>query len=176
MSQYTIFLQKVVFLTQIFFMNIKLIVVGKTDSGAFLSIFNDYAKRINRYVKFEMKVVKDVPKTAKTPPEIVRKKEAEQLIQNITETDYVILLDEKGTEFKSTEFADFLNKKFTQSLKNIVFIIGGAYGFDKSVYERCNFMCSMSKMTFSHQIIRIIFAEQLYRAFTIINNEPYHNE
>lgn len=157
-------------------MNIKLIVIGKTDSDAISTIFNNYAKRINKYVKFDMKAVKDVPKTAKTPPEIVRKKEAEQLLQNINETDYVILLDEKGNEFKSTEFADFLNKKFTQSLKNVVFIIGGAYGFDKSVYERGNYMISMSKMTFSHQIIRVIFAEQLYRAFTIINNEPYHNE
>ncbi len=106
----------------------------------------------------------------------MKEKEGEAILKKINPGDYLILLDDKGKEFSSTQFASYLEGLFNQSLKNIVFVVGGAYGFSEAVYKRANAKLSLSKMTFSHQIIRVIFYEQLYRAFTIINKEPYHHE
>ncbi|MBS1613803.1 MAG: 23S rRNA (pseudouridine(1915)-N(3))-methyltransferase RlmH [Bacteroidetes bacterium] len=153
-------------------MKITLILVGKTAVKEVKAICDDYAKRINRYVKFEEIVIDsikidDIPK--------LKLKEGELILKKIAPTDHVILLDDKGKEYTSEQFAAQIEGYFNQSYKNVCFIVGGAYGFSPDVYARANGKLSLSKMTFSHQIIRAIFAEQLYRAFTIINNEPYHH-
>lgn len=153
-------------------MKITLILVGKTAVKEVKAICDDYSKRINRYVKFEEVVIDSIKidDIAK-----LKQKEGELILKKIQPTDHVILLDDKGKEYTSEQFAGQIEGYFNQSYKNICFIVGGAYGFSAEVYERANGKLSLSKMTYSHQIIRAIFAEQLYRAFTIINNEPYHH-
>lgn len=153
-------------------MKITLILVGKTAVKEVKAICDDYAKRINRYVKFEEIVIDSIKidDIAK-----LKLKEGELILKKIAPTDHVILLDDKGREYTSEQFSAQIEGYFNQSYKNVCFIVGGAYGFSPDVYARANGKLSLSKMTFSHQIIRAIFAEQLYRAFTIINNEPYHH-
>jgi 23S rRNA (pseudouridine1915-N3)-methyltransferase len=155
-------------------MKITLILTGKTTSADIKSICADYQKRINHYCKMEEVVIESGLKSADTKK--VKDKEGELILKKIIPGDYVILLDDKGKEFTSTQFAAYLEGLFNQSLKNICFVAGGAYGFSDELYKRANAKLSLSKMTFSHQIVRAIFSEQLYRAFTIINNEPYHHE
>lgn len=156
-------------------MKITLITVGKTASKEVKTIFDDYAKRIGRYTKFEEVTLDN--SALKIPDVIkVKQKEGELILKKLSATDYVILLDENGKEYTSVNFAAMLESLFNQSHKNICFVVGGAFGFSVEVYDRCNAKLSLSKMTYSHQIIRAIFAEQLYRAFTIINNEPYHHQ
>lgn len=155
-------------------MKITLLAIGKTNSAEIRNIFDDYAKRINRYTKFEAVYI-DNHQQKFSDNEKQKIKEGELILKKLQAGDYLILLDEKGKEFNSVQFAEQLNSLFNQSIKNIYFVIGGAYGFSDEVYLRSNAKISLSRMTFSHQIIRTIFAEQLYRAFTIINNEPYHH-
>ena len=155
-------------------MKITLLVVGKTSSVEIKSICDDYRKRINHYVKIDELVIENSQKIS--DPKKAKEREAELILKKILPGDYVVLLDDKGREFNSIQFAGYIEGLFNQSLKNIVFIIGGAYGFSDTVYKRANGKLSLSKMTFSHQIIRAIFSEQLYRAFTIIHKEPYHHE
>lgn len=153
-------------------MKITLILVGKTAVKEVKTICDDYGKRINRYVKFEEIIIDSIKidDIAK-----LKLKEGELILKKIAPTDHVILLDDKGKEYTSEQFAAQIEGYFNQSYKNVCFIVGGAYGFSTDVYTRANGKLSLSKMTFSHQIIRAIFAEQLYRAFTIIHNEPYHH-
>lgn len=155
-------------------MKITLLVTGKTTSPEIRAIFDDYAKRINRYTRFE-EILLDNNSIRIQDREKVKELEGQLQMKKITPGDFVVLLDENGKEFTSVQFAARLNEWFNQSHKNICFVIGGAYGFSEAVYQRSNAKVSLSKMTFSHQIIRAIFAEQLYRAFTILNNEPYHH-
>ena len=155
-------------------MKITLILVGKTSSADIKSICLDYQKRISHYTKMEEVVIENGLKSADTKK--VKEKEGELILKKIAPGDYVILLDDKGKEYTSTQFAGYLEGLFNQSLKNICFVVGGAYGFSDELYKRSSAKLSLSKMTFSHQIVRAIFAEQLYRAFTIINNEPYHHQ
>lgn len=157
-------------------MTIELIAIGKTDLGEVSSLFDIYAKRVSRYVKFSFTTLPDVRVSKKTAPAVVKRQEGEMLLRRIGDGDYVVLLDEQGEEMRSREFASWLDKRIAAGGKRICFIIGGAYGFSDDVYARSDSKLSLSKMTFSHQIIRAIFAEQLYRAFSIINNEPYHND
>jgi 23S rRNA (pseudouridine1915-N3)-methyltransferase len=155
-------------------MKITLLLVGKTTSTDIKNICADYNKRINHYAKMEEVVIENTVKTGDANK--VKEKEGELILKKIGPGDYVILLDDKGKEFTSTQFATYLEGLFNQSLKNIFFVVGGAYGFSDALYKRANAKLSLSKMTFSHQIVRAIFAEQLYRAFTIMNNEPYHHQ
>ena len=155
-------------------MKITLILVGKTTSADIKNICADYKKRINHYVKMEEVVIENTVKASDTGK--IKDKEGELILKKITAGDYVILLDDKGKEYTSTQFASYLEGLFNQSLKNICFVVGGAYGFSDELYKRANGKLSLSKMTFSHQIVRAIFAEQLYRAFTIMHNEPYHHQ
>jgi Uncharacterized conserved protein len=157
-------------------MKILLITVGKTNFGWVEQAVEMYSKRIKKYINFEIKYILDVKNTKNMTPEIQKNKEGELILSALDSKDSVILLDEKGNEFSSIEFADFVSNKMLISTKSLVFVIGGAYGFSKDVYKRANGKLSLSKMTFSHQSIRLIFAEQLYRTFTIINGEPYHHE
>lgn len=156
-------------------MKILLIEVGKTKESWLTEGIDKYHKRIMHYCDFDIFTINDRNK-GKIEPELCKKTEGEQVLSKIKDNDYVCLLDERGSYFSSIELSEWFNKRLQQTSKSIVFVIGGAYGFSQSVYDRANAQLSLSKMTFSHQIIRLIFAEQLYRVFTILNHEPYHHE
>ncbi len=157
-------------------MNIELIVVGKTDSKEVAALVDMYLKRINFYNRFNISYIPDI-RNAKNLSEAQQKSsEGEAILRLLDDSDRVVLLDEKGQEFRSIEYAEWLQKRMNSGIKRLVFIIGGPYGFSDAIYKRANEKISLSKMTFSHQIIRAIFTEQLYRAFSIINNSPYHHE
>lgn len=157
-------------------MTIELIVIGKTDSEAVSSLTEQYLKRINHYIKFSVTTLPDIRNTKKISENSQKRQEGEMLLKNISEGDYVVLLDEKGEQYRSVEFAAWLQKRLNSSVKKLTFIIGGPYGFSENVYKRADSAISLSKMTFSHQLVRTIFCEQLYRGFTILKNEPYHHE
>ena len=151
-------------------MKIGLIVIGKTDAGYFVEAINEYKNRLTHYIPFEMEVIPDI-KNVKNLSE-AQQKEKEALQPG----DYLVLLDEKGKEFTSMQFSTYLEKKMHTVPKRLVFVVGGPYGFSEAVYKAASEKISLSKMTFSHQMIRLIFIEQIYRAMTILNNEPYHHE
>ena len=155
-------------------MKIKLLVVGKTSNSHLTSLINDYSKRINYYMKFEIIMINNV-KLKKINPLELKKIEGNSLLKKINKKDLVFLLDEKGDSYSSIQFSELIEKKTITKSKDLIFVIGGAYGFSSDLYDRCNSKISFSKMTTSHQLIRLFVAEQIYRAFTIINNNPYHN-
>lgn len=157
-------------------MNIELIVIGKTDSKEVAALVEMYAKRVNFYCKFAMTVLPDVRNTRKLSERQQQAAEGEAILRQLTDGDYVTLLDERGEAYRSVEFAVWLQKRLNSGVKRLVLVIGGPYGFSEEVYRRADAKLSLSKMTFSHQIVRAIFAEQIYRAFTILGNEPYHHE
>lgn len=157
-------------------MNIELIVIGKTDSKEVEALVEMYARRVNFYCKFALTALPDVRNTKNLTVKQQRTAEGELLMRQFSDGDYVVLLDERGDEFRSVEFAYWLQKRLNSGLKRLVIVIGGPYGFSDKVYARADAKLSLSKMTFSHQIVRAIFAEQIYRAFTILGNEPYHHE
>lgn len=157
-------------------MKIVLLVIGKTDAGYFIEAINEYNKRLSHYISFEIQTIPDIKNTKKLTTEQQKEKEGELILKNIQNGDQVILLDERGKEYSSVQFASYLEKKMHLVSKRLIFIIGGPYGFSKGVYERANEKLTLSRMTFSHQMVRLIFVEQLYRAMTILNNEPYHHE
>ena len=157
-------------------MNIELIVVGKTDSKEVNALVDNYTKRINFYNRFNITYIPDVKNTKSLSESQQKTTEGEAILRLLDPSDRVVLLDEKGLEFRSIEYADWLQKRMNSGVKRLVFIIGGPYGFSPEVYARANEKISLSKMTFSHQIIRVIFTEQLYRAFSILHNSPYHHE
>ncbi|MFI3302201.1 MAG: 23S rRNA (pseudouridine(1915)-N(3))-methyltransferase RlmH [Rikenellaceae bacterium] len=157
-------------------MNIELIVIGKTDSREVESLFELYAKRVNHYAKFSLTTLPDIKNTRNLSIKQQRTMEGDAILRQLTDSDYVVLLDERGVEYRSLEFAEWLQKRMNSGVRRLVLVIGGPYGFSDDVYARANGKLSLSKMTFSHQIIRAIFAEQIYRAFTILKNEPYHHE
>lgn len=155
-------------------MEIKLIVVGKTKRTELSKLIDEYIKRINFYCRFKIIEVNSV-KSKKISEEEIKKVEGDNILKNLNKNDILILLDERGKSYGSRKFSEFISSK-TQTNKNLTFVIGGAFGFSNSIYEKSNDLVSLSSMTFSHQIIRLFFTEQLYRAFTIINNHPYHND
>lgn len=156
-------------------MNVELIVVGKTDSKEVNSLVEEYKGRIGFYTRFGITVIPDVKNTRSMSEQQQKKSEGEAILKLLQPSDYVVLLDERGMQPTSEEFADWMQKRMASGCKRLVFIIGGPYGFSQEVYERAGGKISLSRMTFSHQIVRAIFAEQLYRAMTIINHEPYHH-
>ena len=155
-------------------MEIKLIVVGKTKSSELVRLINEYVKRINFYKKFKIIVVNSL-KSKKNSEKEIKKIEGENILKSVKKNELIFLLDENGKSFNSRKFADFLSNKFKTN-KSIVFVVGGAHGFSNEIKQKSNEIISLSEMTFSHQIIRLFFTEQLYRALTIINNHPYHND
>jgi 23S rRNA (pseudouridine1915-N3)-methyltransferase len=157
-------------------MQIKLIAIGKTDNKAIIALMEEYSKRLNFYIKFEFEVIPDLKNTKSLSEILQKEKEGELILKNIIPSDDVILLDERGKSYTSIDFSDFLQKKMNAGLKQLIFVIGGPYGFSDQMYTRANAKLSISKMTFSHQMIRPFFIEQLYRGFTILRNEPYHHE
>lgn len=157
-------------------MKICLLVVGKTDEAYLQKGTEIFLKRIPHYLPFEMKVIPDIKNTKNLSPEQQKEREGESILQQLAPSDELILLDECGAEFTSVTFAQFLERKMLSGIKRLVFVVGGPYGFSDRVYSRSNSSLSLSKMTFSHQMVRLIFAEQLYRALTILKGEPYHHE
>jgi 23S rRNA (pseudouridine1915-N3)-methyltransferase len=157
-------------------MKIKLIAIGKTDSQDLINLVNTYKNRLQHYVKFELFVIPDLKNVKNISENQQKEKEGELILKQLLPTDQLILLDEKGKEFRSIEFSQFLQKKMNSGIKQLVFVIGGPYGFSENVYLTAQGKVSLSKMTFSHQMIRLFMVEQIYRGFTILKNEPYHHE
>ncbi len=156
-------------------MKIKLLYVGKTDEKSLLNLIQKYEKRIKNFISFDLIQINDLKNTKNLPVEQQKEKEGELILQKLSPSDFVVLLDEKGQEYTSKKFAAFLQKKMNSGIKNLVFVIGGPYGFSSKVYQRANSQLALSQMTFSHQLIRLIFVEQLYRALSILHNHPYHH-
>ena len=156
-------------------MKTTLILVGKTTSKHFAAVIDDSVERIGHYMPFAVAVIPELKNTKSLSEEQQKEREGELILQRLKPADTVVLLDERGTESSSIKFAQWLQRK-QASAKHLVFVVGGPYGFSKAVYDRANEKISLSQMTFSHQMIRLIFTEQLYRACTIIKGEPYHHE
>lgn len=156
-------------------MTIKLLAIGKTDSKELQSIIDDYQKRLGFYVKFEFDIIPDLKNAKNLTEDQQKQKEGELILNKINPSEILILLDENGKQFDSVAFSDYLQKHMNSGVKQLVFVIGGPYGFSDEVYQKANGKISLSKMTFSHQMIRLFFIEQLYRGFTILKNEPYHH-
>lgn len=157
-------------------MKICLLVIGKTDATYIIDAVKEYAGRVNHYLQFEMQTIPDIKNAKNLTLEQQKEKEGEIILKSLQAGDYLVLLDEQGKEFTSVQFANYIEKKTHTVSKRLVFVIGGPYGFSASVYHKALEKISLSKMTFSHQMIRLFFVEQLYRAMTILNNEPYHHE
>ena len=156
-------------------MKVELILVGKTADRHFQAGIQDYTERINHYLPFKITVIPEIKNTKNLSEEQQKTKEGEEILKIVKPSDVVVLLDEHGKEYRSVEFAAWMQKKQNNS-RNLVYVIGGPYGFSKEVYQRADEQISLSKMTFSHQMVRLIFTEQLYRACSIIKGEPYHHE
>ena len=154
----------------------KLIVIGKTKFKFLLDGENEYEKRLKHYCKFSERIIPDIKNARNLSKKELKEKEGRLILDSLKNSDYVILFDDKGITLSSIEFSEFLNNKMVSSANELVFIIGGAFGFSQSIYKRANNKLSFSKMTFSHQMMRMIFKEQLYRAYTILKGEKYHHE
>ena len=156
-------------------MNIVLLVVGKTSEDYLAAGILEYQKRLCNYIRFSIIEISNVKKNKKTSKFEIIRDEGVEIFKHINSSDYVVLLDEKGESFQSVNFAQKLQSWMMMSKKRLVFIVGGSYGFSSKIYDRGDEQLSLSKMTFSHQMIRLFFTEQLYRAFSILNKQPYHN-
>ncbi|MCF6279309.1 MAG: 23S rRNA (pseudouridine(1915)-N(3))-methyltransferase RlmH [Flavobacteriaceae bacterium] len=157
-------------------MKIKLLAIGKTDNKNLQRLIETYQNRLKHYIKFEISIIPDIKNVKNLSENQQKEKEGELILKQLQPTDQLVLLDEKGNQFRSIEFAKFLQKKMNSGIKQLVLVIGGPYGFSDAVYKKSNGKISLSKMTFSHQMIRLFLVEQLYRGFTILKNEPYHHE
>ncbi|MDG1039774.1 MAG: 23S rRNA (pseudouridine(1915)-N(3))-methyltransferase RlmH [Polaribacter sp.] len=157
-------------------MKIKLLAIGKTDDKNLLQLIDVYQKRLKHYIKFELEIIQDIKNVKNLSEDQQKEKEGELILSKLQNTDQLVLLDDKGKDFTSIEFSKYLQKKMNSGIKQLVLVIGGPYGFSESVYKKSNGKISLSKMTFSHQMIRLFVVEQLYRGFTILKNEPYHHE
>lgn len=156
-------------------MTIKLIAIGKTDNQSLIALIDDYQKRLNFYVKFNLEIIPDIKKAKNLSETQQKQKEGEFILGAISASDVLILLDETGRQMDSVGFSCYLQKHMNSGIKQLVFVIGGPYGFSDEVYKQAMGKLSLSKMTFSHQMVRLFFIEQLYRGFTILRNEPYHH-
>ena len=156
-------------------MTIKLLAIGKTDNKQLQQLIDDYKKRLGFYIKFELEIIPDLKKVKNLSEDQQKQKEGDLILSKITPTDILILLDENGKQYDSVQFANYLQKHMNSGIKQLVFVIGGPYGFSPEVYSKARGKVSLSKMTFSHQMVRLFMIEQLYRGFTILKNEPYHH-
>jgi 23S rRNA (pseudouridine1915-N3)-methyltransferase len=156
-------------------MQIKLISIGKTDNKQLQQLIDEYQKRLKHYIKFDFEVIPDPKNTKNLSKTQQKQKEGELILSKINTFDFMVLLDENGKQMDSVLFANYLQKHMNSGIKRLVFVIGGPYGFSEEVYSKSQSKLSLSKMTFSHQMVRLFFIEQLYRGFTILRNEPYHH-
>lgn len=157
-------------------MNIKLIAIGKTDNKNLQALIDEYTKRLGFYIKFDLDIISDIKNVKNLSESEQKVKEGQLILSKLAPTDQLILLDENGKEFNSVGFSDFLQKKMNSGIKTLVFVIGGPYGFSEEVYQKAQGKVALSQMTFSHQMVRLFVIEQIYRGFTILNNEPYHHQ
>ena len=157
-------------------MKIVLVVVGKTNEKYLIEGISDYQKRLKHYINFEIVEILNIKNAKNFSEKQLIKKEGEMILKQINTSDYLVLLDDQGNDFSSPSFAEKLQQWMISGKKRLVFVVGGAYGFSQQVYDRGNEKLSLSKMTFSHQMVRLFFVEQLYRGYSILNNEPYHHE
>ena len=157
-------------------MTIKLLAVGKTDDKDLKKLIDQYVKRLKHYCKFKIEIIPDIKKSKKMDENLQKQKEGELILTKTQASDILVLLDENGKNFSSVGFSTWLQKQMNTGMKQLIFVIGGPYGFSDEVYQRANQKISLSKMTFSHQMVRLFFTEQIYRAFTILKNEPYHHQ
>ena len=157
-------------------MKITLLTIGRTEDNYLKEGIEKYLKRLKHYIAFQLIEIPELKNTKNLSEDLQKDKEAELIFKHLSNTDQLILLDERGQTFSSLQFSAFINKKMLGSVQRLVFVVGGPYGFNERVYNRANDQISLSKMTFSHQMIRLFFVEQLYRAFTILKGEPYHHE
>lgn len=157
-------------------MKIELTVIGKTSIGYLKQGIDEYIKRLKHYVPFEIKYIDDIKNTKNISEDQQKRTEGAKILSLLDKSDFVVLLDEHGKEYTSMQYSSYIQKRMLSGSKKVVFVIGGPYGFSQEVYDRANDKISFSKMTFNHEMIRLIFTEQLYRAYTIINHEPYHHE
>ncbi|CAA0143663.1 23S rRNA (pseudouridine(1915)-N(3))-methyltransferase RlmH [Tenacibaculum maritimum] len=157
-------------------MKIKLLAIGKTDDKNLIQLIDTYQKRLKHYIKFELEIIPDIKNAKNLSSPQQREKEGELILSKIQNTDQLVLLDDKGKDFTSIGFSEYLQKKMNSGIKQLVLVIGGPYGFSDAVYKKATGKISLSRMTFSHQMIRLFIVEQLYRGFTILKNEPYHHE
>ena len=155
-------------------MNIKLVVIGETNNKNLKVLIDHYTHKLNHYIKFDLIIIKDPKK--KLPESIQIQKEGEKILSSLKKNEFIILLDENGEHKSSVGFSKFIQKKLNSGMKTLTFVIGGPYGFSKEIKSMSNYQLSLSKMTFSHEMIRLFFTEQLYRAFSILKNEPYHHQ
>ena len=155
-------------------MNIKLVVIGETNNKNLKVLIDHYTHKLNHYIKFDLIIIKDQKK--KLPRSIQIQKEGEKILSILKKNEFIILLDENGENKSSVGFSKFIQKKLNSGMKTLIFVIGGPYGFSKEIKSMSNYQLSLSKMTFSHEMIRLFFTEQLYRAFSILKNEPYHHQ
>ena len=156
-------------------MKIKLITIGKTDENYLKEGIEKYVNRLKHYSNFDIIVVNDVKMGKKANAELQKEKEADEILLKINQNEFVVILDEKGTNYNSIEFSKYLQKRMNSGL-DLVFVIGGPFGFSNRIYDRANAKMALSKMTFSHQMVRLFFVEQLYRGFTILKGEKYHHQ
>ena len=156
-------------------MKITLLAIGKTDDKNLQTLTAAYSKRLKHYVSFSFEIIPDIKNSKNLSEKLQKQAEGQEILKRLQPSDNLILLDENGKQFSSVGFSQFLQKKMNSGLKNLMFVIGGPYGFSDEIYERANAKISLSKMTFSHQMVRVFFVEQLYRGFTILRNEPYHH-
>ncbi len=156
-------------------MTIKLLTIGKTDSKELQKLIDDYQKRLGFYIKFEFEIIPDIKNSKNLTEDQQKQKEGELILGKLNTTDVLVLLDENGKQLDSVSFSNYLQKHMNSGIKQLVFVIGGPYGFSEEVYNKAKGKLSLSKMTFSHQMVRLFVVEQLYRAFTILRNEPYHH-
>lgn len=157
-------------------MNIRLLAIGKTDNKHLQLLIEEYQKRLSFYVKFDIEIIPDIKNVKNLSERQQKEKEGELILSKIGATDHMVLLDENGKSFSSMDFAEDIQKKMNAGIKTLVFVIGGPYGFSPEVYDKAKGKISLSLMTFSHQMVRLFFTEQLYRSFTILRNEPYHHQ
>lgn len=157
-------------------MKIQLLVVGKTSTPYIKTAVENYESRLKHYVPFEIKTIADIKNSRRLSEEQLKTAEGELLLGAMQPGDYVILLDERGSEMTSRQFSQFIERRMASTSANIIFVVGGPYGFSKAVYDRANDKLSLSRMTFSHEMVRLFFVEQIYRAMTILRGEPYHHD
>lgn len=156
-------------------MKITLIAIGKTEEHYLIEGIDKYRGRLKHYINFDLQIIPDIKNSKNLSEAQQKSKEADLVLKMLQNSDFVVLMDERGKKYSSVNFSNFINKQLVGSVQHLVFVIGGPYGFDQRLYHRANGQLSLSDMTFSHQMVRLFFIEQLYRAFTILKNEPYHH-
>ena len=157
-------------------MKVTLLLVGKTEEGFIKQGLEIYENRLKHYISFSSIIITDVKNAGKISPSDLKMKEGELILKHFAASDFVVLLDDKGKQFSSVEFAHYMQKQMNSGIKNLCFVVGGAFGFSEQVYNRANAQLSLSKMTLTHQMVRVFFVEQLYRTMTILKGESYHHE